>query len=114
MFPPGRGQPILHKGGHAGHVEAHNNLGFTEGHKGNLDCAVRHFLISAEMGDKDSPVDNKLISRMHFYYGRGCNERTVMYIIPYDLVNAKHPRGRSATPIHPRPNCSILSQLTLP
>ncbi|EJK48121.1 hypothetical protein THAOC_33111 [Thalassiosira oceanica] len=37
-----------------GHVLARVNLGWLEGLKGNHDRAVRHFLISAKMGDKDS------------------------------------------------------------
>ena len=37
-----------------GHVEARHNLGCIEGHKGNPDRAVRHWLISAKMGVKDS------------------------------------------------------------
>ena len=37
-----------------GHVESRHNLGNYEGRKGGYDRAVRHFLISAKMGDKDS------------------------------------------------------------
>ena len=37
-----------------GHVESRFNLGCFEGKKGNYDRAVRHWLISAKMGDKDS------------------------------------------------------------
>ena len=37
-----------------GHVESRHNLGCYEGEKGNYDRAVRHFLISAKMGHKDS------------------------------------------------------------
>ena len=37
-----------------GHVESRYQLGCCEGQKGNYDRAVRHFLISAKMGDKDS------------------------------------------------------------
>ena len=37
-----------------GHVEGRHNLGCIEEEKGNYDRAVRHWLISAKMGDKDS------------------------------------------------------------
>ena len=37
-----------------GHVESRYNLGCIEGEKGNWDRAVRHYLISAKMGYKDS------------------------------------------------------------
>ncbi|EJK45721.1 hypothetical protein THAOC_35648 [Thalassiosira oceanica] len=37
-----------------GHVLSRHNLGCIEGDKGNHDRAVRHFLISAKMGDEDS------------------------------------------------------------
>ncbi|EJK77370.1 hypothetical protein THAOC_00804 [Thalassiosira oceanica] len=37
-----------------GHVLSRHNLGCIEGEKGNHDRAVRHFLISAKMGDEDS------------------------------------------------------------
>ncbi|EJK51927.1 hypothetical protein THAOC_28857 [Thalassiosira oceanica] len=37
-----------------GHVVARHNLGCYEGKKGNYDHAVRHFLISAKMGLKES------------------------------------------------------------
>ncbi|EJK49043.1 hypothetical protein THAOC_32119, partial [Thalassiosira oceanica] len=40
-----------------GHVESRYNLGWLEGIKGNHDRAVRHWLISAKMGDRDS-VEN--------------------------------------------------------
>ncbi|EJK53252.1 hypothetical protein THAOC_27344 [Thalassiosira oceanica] len=40
-----------------GHVLARANLGWLEKGKGNHDRAVRHWLISAKMGDKDS-VEN--------------------------------------------------------
>ena len=40
-----------------GHVEARAELGWREAQKGNYDRAVRHFLISAKMGHKDS-VEN--------------------------------------------------------
>jgi len=36
------------------HVESRHNLGICDGSKGDCDRAVRHFLISAKMGDKDS------------------------------------------------------------
>ncbi|EJK64030.1 hypothetical protein THAOC_15280 [Thalassiosira oceanica] len=37
-----------------GHAESRYQLGYFEGDKGRYDRAVRHFLISAKMGDKDS------------------------------------------------------------
>ncbi|EJK56806.1 hypothetical protein THAOC_23231 [Thalassiosira oceanica] len=37
-----------------GHVESRNNLGCHEVHEGNHDRAIRHLLISAKMGFKDS------------------------------------------------------------
>ncbi|EJK54766.1 hypothetical protein THAOC_25579 [Thalassiosira oceanica] len=37
-----------------GHVHAHHNLGIKEWREGNFNRAVRHLLISAKMGDKDS------------------------------------------------------------
>ena len=37
-----------------GHVESRYNLGCYEGKKGDHDRALRHLLISAKMGDKDS------------------------------------------------------------
>ena len=37
-----------------GHVEARNNLGCIEIQKGNYDRALKHFLISAKMGQKSS------------------------------------------------------------
>ena len=37
-----------------GHVESRYNLGYCHGQKGNYHCAVRHYLISAKMGMKDS------------------------------------------------------------
>ncbi|EJK46152.1 hypothetical protein THAOC_35194 [Thalassiosira oceanica] len=37
-----------------GHVLARHNLGAIEGNKGNYDRAVRHFMISAKMGQKNS------------------------------------------------------------
>ena len=37
-----------------GHVQSRHNLGHYEGQQGNPDRAVRHWLISAKMGDKDS------------------------------------------------------------
>jgi len=40
-----------------GHVKSRFNLGVHELNKGNYERAVRHFLISAKMGDKDS-LDN--------------------------------------------------------
>ena len=35
-----------------GHAPSRHYLGFLEGEKGNYECAVRHFLISANMGEK--------------------------------------------------------------
>ena len=37
-----------------GHVECRHNLGYHEAEKGDHDRAVRHYLISAKMGHKDS------------------------------------------------------------
>ena len=37
-----------------GHVECRHNLGVIEGQKGNHDSAVRHWLISAKVGDAGS------------------------------------------------------------
>ena len=37
-----------------GHVESRYNLACEEDEKGNHDCAVRHWLISAKMGHADS------------------------------------------------------------
>ena len=37
-----------------GHVPSRHNLGLIEENKGNYGRAVRHFLISAKMGDEDS------------------------------------------------------------
>ena len=37
-----------------GHVESRHNIGFWEEEKGNHDRAVRHWLISAKMGDMTS------------------------------------------------------------
>ena len=37
-----------------GHVESRHNLGWIEGRRGNYDRAVRHYLISAKMGLKES------------------------------------------------------------
>ena len=37
-----------------GHAESRHNLGSHEGRKGNHDCALKHFLISAKMGYEDS------------------------------------------------------------
>jgi len=37
-----------------GHAQSRNNLGCYEGQKGNYDRALKHLLISARMGHKDS------------------------------------------------------------
>ena len=55
-----------------GHVEARNNLACYEGKKGSCDRAVRHFLISAKMGHKESLENIKRI-----FNGRVCNEKAV-------------------------------------
>ena len=44
-----------------GHFECRNNLGAIEAQKGNYDRAVKHFLISAKMGDKISVENIKKI-----------------------------------------------------
>ena len=54
-----------------GHVECRNNLGCIEQQKGNDDRAVRHFLISAKMGDERS-VEN--IKKM-FMHGDATKEQ---------------------------------------
>lgn len=46
-----------------GHVQARHNLGCYEGRKKNHDRAVRHFLISAKMGQKESVEGLKLMFR---------------------------------------------------
>ncbi|EJK48074.1 hypothetical protein THAOC_33160, partial [Thalassiosira oceanica] len=40
-----------------GHAGSRYNLGWLEGNKGNHNRAVRHYLISAKMGERDS-VEN--------------------------------------------------------
>ena len=42
-----------------GHVLSRHNLGCCEGDKGSYDRAVRHWLISAKMGDKESVQEIK-------------------------------------------------------
>ena len=44
-----------------GHVESRHNLGINEGRKGNGDRAMRHFVISARLGDK---VSLEMIKKM--------------------------------------------------
>ncbi|EJK71364.1 hypothetical protein THAOC_07209 [Thalassiosira oceanica] len=56
-----------------GSVEARHNLGCIETRKGNHDRAVRHFLISAKMGSKDSL---EAIKKM-FMAGLATNEQYV-------------------------------------
>ena len=52
-----KGAEYYKKAAMRGHVESRFNLGCFEGKKGNYDRAVRHWLISAKMGDRDS-VEN--------------------------------------------------------
>ena len=54
-----------------GHVESRHNLGIVEKKKGNYDNAVKHFLISAKMGDKDSLE----MIRKHFKAGIATKEQ---------------------------------------
>ncbi|EJK58415.1 hypothetical protein THAOC_21462, partial [Thalassiosira oceanica] len=49
-----KGVEFWTKGAMQGHDRSRYNLGCLEGQKGNHDRAVRHFLISAKMGDKNS------------------------------------------------------------
>ena len=49
-----RGIHFYMKAAMQGHVESRYNLGCYEGKKGDHDRALRHLLISAKMGDKDS------------------------------------------------------------
>ena len=49
-----RGVCFFEKAAMLGHWGARHNLGSYEHNNGNYDRAVRHFLISAKMGDKDS------------------------------------------------------------
>ena len=37
-----------------GHVASRHNLGCTEIHEGNYELAVRHWMVSAKMGDEES------------------------------------------------------------
>ena len=49
-----RGARFFEKAAMLGNAEARHNLGCYECNRGDYDRAVRHFLISAKMGDKDS------------------------------------------------------------
>ncbi|EJK44625.1 hypothetical protein THAOC_36821, partial [Thalassiosira oceanica] len=49
-----KGVQFFTKAAMQGHVGSRHNLGCLEGQKGNHDRAVRHFLISAKMGDGES------------------------------------------------------------
>ncbi|EJK76507.1 hypothetical protein THAOC_01728 [Thalassiosira oceanica] len=53
----GKAYELYKKAAMKGHVECRHNLGNHEARKGNYDRAVRHWMISAKMGDKDS-VEN--------------------------------------------------------
>jgi len=48
------GAEFYKKAAMQGHVKSRNNLGCLEGQQGNFNRAVRHFLISAKMGNKNS------------------------------------------------------------
>ena len=54
-----RGVRYYEKAVMLGHVAARHNLGAYEYNLGNYDRAVRHFLITAKMGDKDSLLELK-------------------------------------------------------
>ena len=62
MFSHGNGVPqdktkaarYLELAAMQGHVESRHNLGYHETEKGNYERAVRHFLISTKMGEKES------------------------------------------------------------
>jgi len=56
-----------------GHAMSRHNLGSFEGERGNRDRAVRHLLISAKMGDKDSV---EMIKRL-FMAGAATKEQFV-------------------------------------
>ena len=49
-----KGLRFFEKAAMLGHVESRHNLGASEAKKGDYDRAVRHFLISAKMGRKES------------------------------------------------------------
>ena len=55
-----KGIHLYEKAAMQGHAESRHNLGCCEGLKGNHGRAVRHLLISAKMGHKDS-VDNAMM-----------------------------------------------------
>ena len=62
-----------------GHAESRYNLGCFEVEKGNYDRAVRHFLISARLGDKDSL---EVIKKM-FMDGRATEEQYAVALKGY-------------------------------
>ena len=66
-----KGAEFYAKAAMQGHVISRHNLGIFEAKKGNFDRAVRHYLISAKMGDKDSI---EAIQRMYMT-GNATNEQ---------------------------------------
>ena len=66
-----KGIELWTKAAMQGHVQSRHNLGGCENQKRRYNCAVRHLLISAKMGDKAS------IESIKKMYGRTCNERAV-------------------------------------
>ena len=67
----GRGVSFYEKAAMRGHAGARHNLGCLEGQNRNWDRAVRHFLISAKMGDKDSLGEIKKL----FKYGHAAKSQ---------------------------------------
>ena len=49
-----KGLRFFEKAAMQGHVESRHNLGAIEAEKGDYDRAVKHFLITAKIGHKDS------------------------------------------------------------
>ena len=74
-----------------GHVEGRYNLGGCEINSGNYDCAVKHFLISAKMGHKNSLVTIK----KHFMTGAATKEQYAEALKGYqDAVEETKSRDR--------------------
>ncbi|EJK76503.1 hypothetical protein THAOC_01729, partial [Thalassiosira oceanica] len=61
----GKAAELYKKAAMQGHVECRYSLGNHEGQKGNYDRAVKHWMISAKMGDKDS-IEN-IKSEAYFF-----------------------------------------------
>jgi len=66
-----KGMQFWRRAAMQGHVESRCNLGCYEAQKGNYDRALRHFLISAKMGDKNSVEFVKTL----FMEGRATKEQ---------------------------------------